>query len=279
MTSVEGAGIIGGGMEFPMMTIIGSYNGRGAADLYGVTAHELAHMWFPMILSSNERRYTWIDEGYTTFHTHQAEMDFYPGRYDNMNMFGDYLQIAGSDLEGPIMRWSDYHYPGPAYGVASYPKPASVLTALKNILGDDLFMQAHLELIERWKYKHPYPWDIISTFEDVSGRDLSWFWRSWLYETWTLDHAIADVVQEANVVTITVEDHGRVIMPVQIEITLEDGVVIYETLNTDDWLQGNRTAELEIEVNSPVQSVTLNPGMAYPETNFNNNRWSVPEAE
>jgi hypothetical protein len=273
MTSVEGAGIIGGGMEFPMMTLMGSYNGRSAADLYGVTAHELAHMWFPMILSSNERRYTWIDEGYTTFHTHQAEMDFYPDRYDNMNMFGDYLQIAGSDLEGPIMRWSDYHYPGPAYGVASYPKPASVLTALKNILGEDLFMQAHLELIERWKYKHPYPWDIINTFEDVSGRDLSWFWRSWLYETWTLDHSIADVVQEGNIVTITVKDLGKAIMPVQIQITLEDGVVVYKTIEADKWLQGNRTAEIEIEVNSQVVSVELNPDLIYPEINFTNNRW------
>lgn len=273
MTSVEGAGIIGGGMEFPMMTLMGSYNGRGAADLYGVTAHELAHMWFPMILSSNERRYTWIDEGYTTFHTHQAEMDFYPDRYDNMNMFGDYLQIAGSDLEGPIMRWSDYHYPGPAYGVASYPKPASVLTALKNILGEDLFMQAHLELIERWKYKHPYPWDIINTFEDVSGRDLSWFWRSWLYETWTLDHAITDVVQQGNIVTITVEDLGKAIMPVQIEVTLEDGVVVYKTIEAEEWLQGNRIAEIEFEVNSQVVSVELNPDLIYPETNFNNNRW------
>jgi len=274
MTSVEGAGIIGGGMEFPMMTLIGSYNGRGAEDLYSVTAHELAHMWFPMILSSNERRYTWIDEGYTTFHTHQAEMDFYPDRYDNMNMFGDYLQIAGSDLEGPIMRWSDYHYPGPAYGISSYPKPASVLTALKNVLGEDLFMQAHLELISRWKYKHPYPWDIMNTFENVSGIDLSWFWISWLYETWTLDHAVAEVVQEGNTATITVEDQGKVIMPVQIRITLENGETISETIEAEVWLQGIRTAEIEIEVNSPVTSVTLNPGRIYPETNFTNNSWS-----
>jgi hypothetical protein len=79
MTAVEGSGIIGGGMEFPMMTLIGDYNVRGDSALYSVTAHELAHMWVPMMVSSDERRYSWLDEGHTTFHTAEAYMDFFPG--------------------------------------------------------------------------------------------------------------------------------------------------------------------------------------------------------
>ncbi|MGF1669164.1 MAG: M1 family metallopeptidase [Balneolaceae bacterium] len=275
MTSVEGAGIIGGGMEFPMMTIMGSYNGRMPRDLYSVTAHELAHMWFPMIVSTNERRYTWIDEGYTSFHTHQAETDFYPGQYDNFNMYGSYLQIAGSDFEGPMMRWSDYHYPGPAYGIASYPKPASVLTALQNMLGDELFMETLHELIERWKYKHPYPWDIFNTIEDVTGMDLSWFWRSWFYETWTLDHSIADVIVDNSQTKIIVEDLGDVVMPVFVQITLENGNILTEKIEADHWLRGNRTAEIVLETSSPVTEVALNPDLMYPETNFNNNIWEA----
>jgi len=278
MTSVEGAGIISGGMEFPMMTIIGSYNGRSAADLYGVTAHELAHMWFPMILSTNERRYTWIDEGFTTFHTHQAEMDFYPDRYDNMNMYGDYLSIAGTELEGPIMRWSDYHYPGPAYGVASYPKPASVFTALENVLGKEQFRRAYDELIERWQYKHPYPWDIFNTFEDVTGRDLSWFWRSWFYETWTLDHAIADVKIENGRAVITIEDLGRVVMPVQIVVKLSDGSEIKKTFSAEEWLKGVNEIVYAVETGGEVIEIEINPGLIYPEVNYNNNLWKKTES-
>src|SRR5699024_9554008 len=134
---------------------------------------------------------------------------------------GSYLQIAGTDLEGEMMRWSDFHYPGPAYGVASYPKPGSVLIALRGLLGEDLFMEAHHELVDRWKYKHAYPWDIFNTIEDVSGRDLSWFWRSWYYETWVLDQSLADVSANGNETTITIEDIGNVPMPVYLELTLE----------------------------------------------------------
>ncbi|MDZ7689879.1 MAG: M1 family aminopeptidase [Balneolaceae bacterium] len=80
-----------------------------------------------------------------------------------------------------MIRWSDYHYPGPAYGVASYPKPASGLSILRAILGEETFHKAYRTFIEEWKYKHPYPWDLFNVFENVSGRDLDWFWRSFYY--------------------------------------------------------------------------------------------------
>src|SRR5690625_5191686 len=123
-----------------MMTLIGDYNQAGATALYGVTAHELAHMWYPMMIYSNERRYTWLDEGLTSYHTNEANIDFIgEEQFDRMGVFSQYLQIAGTDLEGEMMRWSDYHYPGPAYGIASYPKPASVLYALRTVLGEEVF--------------------------------------------------------------------------------------------------------------------------------------------
>lgn len=273
MTSVEGADIIGGGMEFPMMTIIGDYNNAGAVRLYGVTAHELAHMWFPMILSTNERRYTWIDEGYTSFHTNEANMDFYGDRFSHEDVFSGYLRIAGTDFEGEMMRWSDYHYPGPAYGVASYPKPASVLIALRGVLGKDLFKEAHHELIERWKYKHPYPWDIFHTIEDVSGMDLSWFWRSWYYETWHLDQSISDVYEDGNETVIVIEDLGNVPMPVHLEITLEDSTVTTETVDVQHWLDGYKTKEVRISTTSPVVKVEIDPEINFPDVNRQNNLW------
>lgn len=275
MTSVEGAEIIGGGMEFPMMTIIGDYNNAGAVRLYGVTAHELAHMWFPMIVSTNERRYTWIDEGYTTFHTNEANIDFFGDRFDHDDVFEGYLRIAGTDLEGEMMRWSDFHYPGPAYGVASYPKPGSVLIALRGLLGEELFMEAHHELIERWAYKHPYPWDIFNTIENVSGMDLSWFWRAWYYETWTLNQSIADVYEEGDETVILIEDLGDVPMPILLKITLEDGTVINERIEADHWLKGFRQKEFRIQPESAVVRAEIDPENHFPDTDRSNLLWEM----
>ncbi|MEX2457271.1 MAG: M1 family metallopeptidase [Balneolaceae bacterium] len=274
MTSVEGADIIGGGMEFPMITLIGDYNNAGPESLYGVTAHEIAHMWIPMIVSTNERRYTWIDEGHTSFHTQQANVDRYGyEQFPRGNLFGQYLQIAGTDLEGEMIRWSDFHYPGPAYGVASYPKPASVLTALRGVLGEDLFNEAHTEFMERWEYKHPYPWDFFNTVEDVTGEDLSWFWRSWYYETWVLDQSIADVQQNEEQTIIEIEDIGNIPMPVHLEITFEDGSTRNEVLNVDYWLEGHRTREYSINTSSEITKVEIDPETLFPDADRSNNIW------
>lgn len=274
MSSVEGADIIGGGMEYPMMTIIGDYNTAGATRLYGVTAHELAHMWFPMIVSTNERRYTWIDEGYTSFHTNEANIDYFGSdRFDQTDVFGQYIQIAGSDFEGEIMRWSDYHYPGPAYGIASYPKPASVLYALRGVIGEEKFMEAHLELIDRWQYKHPYPWDIFKTIEDVAGKDLSWFWRSWLYETWVLDQSIAGVTTDGSNTIIEIKDLGNVPMPVLLRLTYENGMVVDEMIPETHWLNGFRTYNFKAPDHGSLIKAEIDPDNLFPDVDRSNNLW------
>lgn len=274
MSSVEGADIIGGGMEFPMMTIIGDYNTAGATRLYGVTAHELAHMWFPMIVSTNERRYTWIDEGYTSFHTNEANIDYFgANRFDQTDVFGQYLQIAGSDFEGEIMRWSDYHYPGPAYGIASYPKSASVLYALRGVIGEEMFMKAHLELINRWQYKHPYPWDIFNTIEDVTGKDLSWFWRSWLYETWVLDQSIEGVSINDHKTVINIRDIGNIPMPVNLRLTYEDGTIIDDKIPATHWLNGFRTYKYVAPDRGTLIKVEIDADRLFPDVDRSNNVW------
>lgn len=282
MTSVEGAGIIGGGMEFPMMTIIGSYNnpnpnislGKKQEALYNVTAHEIAHMWIPMIVSNNERRYAWIDEGATTYHEAQARWDIFPETFSRLNEFNSYLPIAGSYLEGEIMRWSDYHYPGPAYGVASYPKPASVLIALKGVLGEEIFTSAWTTFMDRWAYKHPSPYDMFNTFEDVSGQDLDWFWRSWYFETWTLDQAITEVEQSEGMATITIEDLGNAVMPVDLTLTFEDGSTNNVRIGVEDWVMGKRTTSITIEAPATIIKAEIDAGHYFPDTNRQNNVWN-----
>ncbi len=275
MTAIEGAGIIGGGMEYPMMTLVGSYTNANDEALYGVIVHELAHMWVPMILSVDERRYSWFDEGITSFNEMMAQQDFYPGSSPIEEGRASYLQVALAGLEGPIMRRSDYHYPGPAFGIASYPKPATVLVALRGVLGMETFDAAYREFIARWAFKHPMPWDMFNTFEDVSGEDLDWFWRTWYYETWTLDQAVESVENTADGSVIVIRDLGRAPMPANITITRADGEVLERTVPVERWLAGARSARVMVPAGSPVVRVEIDASNEFPDVDRTNNIWTA----
>jgi hypothetical protein len=274
MTAVEGGGIIGGGMEFPMMTLIGDYNERGDSALYYVTAHEFAHMWVPMIVSNDERRRAWIDEGTTTFNENQSRMEFYPGRNHDLPDQQDYVEFAGDAEEGEMMRWSDYHYSGQAFVVASYDKPATALVALRAVLGRDAFNRGLRTFIRRWAYKHPHPWDLFRTFESVSGQDLDWFWRSWYYETWTLDQAVASVQRGAEGTTIVVEDRGLLPLPVHLTVRRADGSEELHEIPVSVWLEGKTRAEIQVAPQPAVVRVEIDAGRAFPDTDRENNVWS-----
>lgn len=275
MTSVEGGGIIGGGMEFPMMTLMGDYRGQSPQSLYAVTAHELAHMWVPMQVASNERRYAWMDEGTTTFNENQAKKDFYSNSSSNpdINDFESYTGITGTDLEGEIMRWSDYHYNGAAYGTASYPKPASILATLRSLLGEETFNSALQTFMQRWQFKHPYPWDLFNTFEDVSGRNLDWFWRSWYYETWTLDQAVTEVSKTENGTRIIIQDFGQIPMPAEVKITFSNGDTTTREINVGTWLRGATSVILTIDNDEEVTKVEIDPDYKFPDADRSNNTW------
>jgi Peptidase family M1 domain len=275
MTIVEGSGIIGGGMEFPMMTLIGDYTNRTDQDLYNVVAHELGHMWVPMLVSNDERRYGWMDEGTTTFNENQARKDFAPNTDPDGEEQQNYLGVARAGLEGEIMRWSDYHYPGEAYTTASYSKPATLLVALRAMLGEDTFVRAYRAFLSRWRYKEPKPWDFFDTFNSVSGQNLDWFWRTWYYETWTLDQAVASVTTGATGTKIVIEDRGWAPMPVRLTITRADGSVEQREIPVDVWLHGDTRTELTVEGASPVTMVEIDAERKFPDANRANNRWTA----
>ncbi len=274
MTAVEGSGIINGGMEYPMMTLMGDYNAAGDDALYYVTAHELAHMWIPMITGVNERRYSWMDEGFATYSENQARLARFPDVNASLIEQQAYLQTARIGLEGEIMRWSDFHYTPAAYLTASYPKPATLLVALRGILGEEMFLRAYRSFIQTWAYKHPYPYDFFNTFERISGRDLDWFWQSWYFETWTLDQAITDVRTEGDTTYITVEDQGFAPMPVHLTVTLENGETIHREEPVDLWLGGATETTISLPVASPVQRVEIDSERLFPDIDRSDNVWT-----
>ena len=275
MTAVEGADIMNGGMEYPMMTLIGPYTGEPESSLYAVLSHEEAHMWWPMIMSSDERRYSWIDEGTTQFNENESEHDLNhaPDMRFEMEDQNIYLQVARMDQDAEIMRRSAFHETPAAYEIATYEKPASVLVALRAVLGDSVFYKAYHELAQRWKYKHPYPWDIWNTFEDVSGRDLDWFWQQWYFTTWKLDQSVTSVTNTPAGSLIKVDDNGQIAMPVLLTITREGGEVIKRQIPVDTFLAGATSATVTIPGAAKVTKVEIDAAQVLPDFDRSNNIW------
>ncbi|MBA3346180.1 MAG: M1 family metallopeptidase, partial [Gemmatimonadales bacterium] len=160
MTAVDGPTSCGG-MEYPMMTCIGGQ--WDTLGLYEVTNHEIGHMWFPMMVGSDEKRYAWMDEGVTQFIQSQGMADFFKGFDDEARNRQPYVSLAEAGGEVELMRHGDRYPSYQAYGVASYYKMATVMVALRGVLGEDTFNRALREYGRRWEYKHPTPYDLFNT--------------------------------------------------------------------------------------------------------------------
>jgi hypothetical protein len=272
MTALDGV-VSCSGMEYPMITCIGGQ--RDTLGLYSVTVHEFAHMWFPMQVGSDEKRHAWQDEGLTRFNQAQAMRAFFGGYDLERIVRDDYLGVARAGDEVELMRHGDLYPVGTAaYRVASYQKMATILVALRALVGDETFTSAYREYGRRWINKHPTAADFFHTFDAVSGRDLSWFWRTWFYETWTLDQAIVGVQPAGDSTTITVEDRGLAPMPVRLAITRQGtpGVERRE-IPVDVWLRGERRATLRVASAPKITKVEIDPGGAFPDIDRTNNRW------
>ncbi len=274
MTAADGITSCGG-MEYPMITCIGGP--RDTLGLYSVTVHEIGHMWFPMQVGSDERRYAWQDEGLTRFNQSEAMREFFRG-YDRFSQSrSSYLNLAVTDGEVELMRHGDlYPFGTRAYGVASYDKMSMILVALREVVGDDTFLRAYREYGRRWTGKHPTPYDLWNTFNDVSGRDLSWFWRVWFFETWTLDQAVATVRFAGDSTEIIIEDRGLVPMPVRLAVTRADRSVQQLTLPVEPWLSGARRQTVKVGGRSAVTKVEIDPGLKFPDIDRSNNVWPTP---
>ncbi|HEX2249283.1 MAG TPA: M1 family metallopeptidase [Gemmatimonadales bacterium] len=269
MTAVDGPTSCGG-MEYPMMTCIGGQ--WDTLGLYEVTTHEIGHMWFPMIVGSDEKRYAWMDEGLTQFDQSQAMADFFKGFDDEARNRKNYLDFAEMGNEVELMRHGDRYPTYSSYGIASYYKPATVMVALRGVLGTDVFNRAYREYIRRWAYKHPTPYDLFNTFEDVSGQDLSWFWRSWFFETWKLDQAIDTVTTAGDSLEIVLTNEGKALMPVLLTITRIDGREEPVTLPVDVWLQDDRQ-NVRIARTPAVRNIEIDVEKNFPDLDRSNQVW------
>ncbi|MBX2897494.1 MAG: M1 family metallopeptidase [Cyclobacteriaceae bacterium] len=190
------------GMEYPMICFNGgrpkadgTWSHRTYESMVGVIIHEVGHNFFPMIVNSDERQWSWMDEGLNSFLEREVKRERYP---DISISWGSPKGMAGymrgdKNMMRPIM-WHSDNIPGGDFGPNAYGKPAAALTLLREtVMGPELFDKAFKEYSQRWMFKHPKPADFFRTMEDASAVDLDWFWRGWFYTVDNVDVELDEV--------------------------------------------------------------------------------------
>ena len=188
------------GMEYPMICfnggrpdVDGTYSEQTKYGMWGVIIHEVGHNFFPMIINSDERQWTWMDEGLNTFVQYLTEQEWergYPSSRGPAHMITNYMSGDRNRIS-PIMTNSESIW---QFGNNAYGKPATALNILREtVMGRELFDHAFKIYCERWKFKHPSPADFFRTMEDASAVDLDWFWRAWFFTTDHVDISLDEV--------------------------------------------------------------------------------------
>ncbi|WP_372648445.1 M1 family metallopeptidase [Draconibacterium sp.] len=188
------------GMEYPMICFNGgrpesdgTYSKRTKYGMIGVIIHEVGHNFFPMIVNSDERQWTWMDEGLNTFVQLLTEQEWEPGYPSSRGVAANIVPYMSGDKKfiSPVMTNSESVW---NLGSNAYAKPSTALNILREtVMGRELFDYAFKEYAQRWMFKHPTPADFFRTMEDASGVDLDWFWRGWFFTTDHCDISMENV--------------------------------------------------------------------------------------
>ena len=298
------------GMEYPQICFNpgrpdlpdGTYSDKIKYRMIKVTIHEVGHNFFPMIINSDERQWTWMDEGLNSYMEMLAELDYdkdfpitrgYPKNIVKY-MSGDQSTIA------PIMSKGDHVY---EFGNNAYGKPATALWILREtIMGKGLFDHAFRTYSQRWMFKHPTPADFFRTMEDASGIDLDWFWRGWFYTTEVTDIGIegvrkfyatenksketVDFIEDKSeglnitkptsakskyFYEITFNKPGGLVMPIIVEYTYDDGSKEKKTYPAQIWRYNDKKVIKAVHSDKQITKIVIDPDLETADVDLSNN--------
>ena len=259
-----------GGMEFPMIVNDGQFSNK-INDVY-VTTHEIAHMYFPFYVGTNESRYAWMDEGMAYFLPWDLQIEL--SQFDHRTRAAvGFSKWAGNEMDIPMILPSILSR-DPHLSMMSYYKPSLAYEMLESTLGEELYAKCLREFIVRWNGKHPTPWDFFYTFEDVTTKDLSWFWNPWFFESQIPDLAIKNLKTENGKTKVLIENVGNIPLPVDLTLILEDGTQAKLTVSTAIWENGDKEVWLDAEVKLKVKSAEL-LNKNIPDADATNNKFEI----
>jgi hypothetical protein len=267
-----------GGMEYPMFVMV-HYGTADPMSIFGTIDHEQGHQWFPMIVGSNERRYAWQDEGIDTYSNAFSNERRTPTTSVYSGYLANWQAAVEQGTQSPMMTAPDRINPA-ALGAIGYRKPAAVLLALRdNVVSREALDRAIREYTRRWAFKHPTPADFFRTVENVTGEDLSWFWRAFFYSTDVLDFGIEAVnareVGGQRVAEIMVRRHTSVPFPILVRLRMSDGTMLDVRAPVQVW-HGTDRYTLSVPINNPVVGARLWPDPNVPDWNKGNDIWGSP---
>ena len=257
------------GMEYPMMVNDESY--RDTVMSRFVAEHEIAHTYFPFYMGINETRYGFMDEGWaTTLENLIGTADLGPTRaaeFFKQFRVARWTASTASTEDLPII--TPFLTGNNAYG-----KPALGYLALKEMLGDSLFRKALHTYMDRWNGKHPIPWDFFNTFNDATGQNLDWFWRSWFFQSGYIDLRLANVAWTASGYRVTIDNVGG--MPAPVSIVLRYAAAAADTVRATSaiWRTNQARAVVSVPTKRRAQSVELAGGI-WMDADSTNNRFTV----
>ena len=280
-----------GGMEYPMGTLI--TGNRSFGSLVGVTVHEFVHSWYYGVLGSNESRYPWMDEGFTTY-TSSLTMDhlFNEGQSEHPHQ-GSYNRYFGMQRAGrfeALDTHADHFETNAGYGTASYSTGAVFLNQLRYIVGNDTFDSGMKRYFNEWKFKHPDGRDFLRVMEKESNMVLDWYYQYFIESTKTIDYGISSVISNGpNETYVTLKRHDLTPMPIDLAVTYTDGT--QEIFNIPlrimrnekspegdsytvkpDWPWTNPTYTLKIgKGSSQIKKLEIDPSMRLADINRDNN--------
>ncbi|WP_420883196.1 M1 family metallopeptidase [Zhouia amylolytica] len=284
-----------GGMEYAMCTLIAG--GKRYGSLFGTTAHEMAHAWFQHLLATNESKYEWMDEGFTSYISTLAENHVENKKPVNPSIgsYKGYYYIVKSGVEQPQTTHADRYNYNAAYSIAAYSKGAVFLSQLGYVIGQDNLKETIKRYYNDFKFKHPTPNDFKRVAEKVSGIHLDWYLTDWTQTTNTIDYGIKGVTAEGNKTKVTMERIGLMPMPIDVIVTYNDGSQEYfyaplrmmrgekptnpytNTKRTvlPDWAWAYPTYDFTINKSkSEIKSIVIDPNGFMADINKDNNTYS-----
>jgi hypothetical protein len=263
-------------MEYPMMVNDGS-NADTTFSRF-VVEHEIAHTYMPFYMGINETRYGFMDEGWATTFEYLISVD-------NMGLAREtafykqfrvnrWIHDTSPAAEIPIITPEDI-LKGVAYGDNAYGKPSLGYLAVKDLLGDATFRKCLHAYIDRWHGKHPIPWDFFNTFNDVSGKDVNWFWRDWFFSHNYIDLALAGVQKTGSGYSIAVQNVGGMDAPFNVIAHYADGSTDSLHQTPAVWEANQQRTTVTLPTRKTLSALTLDGGI-FMDADTTNNRWTAP---